>query len=246
MPLKSPPSGQKGADEKGVPMSRTVRKSARPFVALIPLAALVCATLGGCASQSAAPEVAFPSESAPAPLDLDASPTGASAAAQSVSVSVATSVSAKILDLAGTPVRNYVAGWVTFTVVVSNSSTVDVPNLVPLVVFGPCTCAPSAGDVAPHAILQIYDASTGTWASAASVSSDASGKYTFERQVTLETLGAHQNLTYQYRMTLSGSHTGIQDGTGSIEVYVMEQPGHRRVTYTAGPDASVALSYATS
>jgi len=229
-------------------MSRTVRKSARPLVALIPLAVLACAALSGCASQSAAPEVAFPSESAPAPLNLDTTPTGTdtAAAAAAQSVSVAKSVSAKIVDVAGTPVRNYVAGWATFTVVVSNSSTVDVPNLVPLVVFGPCTCAPSAGDVAPHAILQIYDAATRTWASAASVSSDASGKYTFERQVALETLGAHQNLTYQYRMTLSGSHTGIQDGTGSIEVYVMEQPGHRRVTYTAGPDASVALSYGAS
>jgi hypothetical protein len=232
-----------GADHKGVPMSRTVRMSSRPLVALIPLAALVCATLAGCASQSAAPVVSFPSASAPPALDLDATPTDTVAAQ---SVAVAESVSAKIADFAGAPVRDYVNGWVTFTVVVSNSSAATVPNIVPLVVFGPCTCDPSSGDVAPHSILQIYDAATGTWTSAASVSSDASGNYTFERQVALETLGAHGSLTYRYRMTLSGSHTGIQDGTGSIEVYVLEQPGHRRVTYTAGPDASVALEYSAS
>jgi hypothetical protein len=220
-------------------MSRTVRKSARPLLALIPLVALLGATLDGCASQSAAPVVSFPSESAPPPLDLDATPE-----ATSTGPSVADSVSAQISDPTGAPVGSYQDGWTSFSVVVSNSSAADVPNVVPLVVFGSCTCDPSSGGVPPRSILQVYDTTTGTWAAAASVSVDASGKYTFEHQVPQETLAAHKDLTFQYRVTLSGSAlTGMRDGVGSIEVYVMQQPGHKRITDAPGPDASLSLAY---
>ena len=220
-------------------MSRTVRAHVRPLVALLPLAALAAAALSGCASQSAPPAVSFPTASAPPALDLDAT-----ASASSGDQSLADSISVQIVDLTGAPVGDYQNGWTSFTVVVSNDSGTDVANFVPLVVFGPCTCDPTSGAVAPRSILQVYDASTGTWASAASVSTDAGGHFTFEHQVAQETLGAHHSLTFQYRVTLSGSRlTGMQSGTGSIEAFAMQQPGHRRLTDATGPDATLPLTY---
>lgn len=221
-------------------MSRTARTHVRPLVALLPIAALAAATaLSGCASQSAPPAVSFPTASAPPAFDLDAT-TNATAGGQSL----ADSISVQILDLTGAPVGSYQDGWTSFTVVVSNDSATDVANFVPLVVFGPCTCDPTSGAVPPRSILQVYDATTGTWASAASVSTDAGDHFTFEHQVVQETLAAHQSLTFRYRVTLSGSGlTGMQDGTGSIEAYAMQQPGHRRLTDATGPDATVPLTY---
>jgi hypothetical protein len=222
-------------------MSRTARAHLRPLVALLPLAAVAaaCAAVGGCASQSAPPAVSFPTASAPPALDLDAS-AGAVADGQSL----ADSISVKIVDLTGAPVGSYQNGWTSFTVVVSNDSDTDVADFVPLVVFGPCSCDPTSGAVPPRSILQVYDATSGTWASAASVSTDAGDHFTFERQVPEQTLGAHRSLTFQFRVTLSGSRlTGMQDGTGSIEAYAMQQPGHHRLTYTTGPDATLPLSY---
>jgi hypothetical protein len=58
-----------------------------------------------------------------------------------------------------------------------------------------------------------------------------------------ETLAANQSLTYQYRVTLSAKQTGMQDGTGSIEVYLDQQPGHKRITDATGPDAMTSLTY---
>ena len=225
-------------------MSRTIRRSARKRIVLLPLAALACASLGGCASQASAPAVSFPSASALPTLNLEQSPDdGASSA---VPQSVSEAVSAVIEDVNGAPVGKYEDGWVTFTVVISNSSSADIPNIVPLVVFGSCTCDPSGGGVPPRSILEAYDTSTHAWASAASVSVNATGHYVFEHQVLQETLPANQSLTFKFRVTLSGSETGLQDGTGSIEVYLMQQPGHKRITYTAGPDASTPLSYDVS
>jgi hypothetical protein len=224
-------------------MSHTIRSSARRLWVLMPLAVLGCAALGGCASESSAPAVSFPSASALPTLNLNQSPDeGTSAVPQSVSKAV----SAQIEDVAGTPVGKYDAGWATFTVVLSNSSSADIPNVVPLVVFGSCTCDPASGGVPPRSILQVYDTATNAWASSASVSVNAAGRYAFEHQATQETLPANQSLTYRYRVTLSGTETGMQDGTGSIEVYIMQQPGHKRITYTAGPDASAPLSYDVS
>jgi hypothetical protein len=240
MPLKSPSTGRLGAGEEGVTMSRTMRSSTRKLRVLMPLAALACATLGGCASQSSAPAVSFPSASALPSLNLNQSPDeGTSSVPQSVSKAV----SAVIEDVAGAPVGKSRAGWVTFTVVLSNSSSADIPNIVPLVVFGSCTCDPASGGVPPRSILQVYDTATDAWGSSASVSVDAAGHYVFEHQVTQETLPANGSLTYRYRVSLSGTETGMQDGTGSIGIYIMQQPGHKRITYTAGPDASTPLSY---
>jgi hypothetical protein len=226
-------------------MSRTIRRSARTLMILLPLAALSCASLGGCASQGSAPAVSFPSASALPTLDLN-QPSDDGASSTTAPQSVSKAVSAQIEDVAGAPVGKYDDGWVTFTVVISNSSSADIPNVVPLVVFGSCTCDPSSGGVPPRSILQAYDTTTHSWASAASVSVNATGHYTFEHQVLQETLPANQSLTFQYRVTLSGSETGLQDGTGSIDVYIMQQPGHKRITYTTGPDASTPLSYDVS
>jgi hypothetical protein len=240
MPLKPPSTGRLGAGEEGMPMSRTIRSSARRLWVLAPLAALACATLGGCASASPAPSVSFPSASALPTLDLNQSPDeGTSSVPQSVSKAV----SALVEYTAGAAVRKYEAGWVVFTVVISNSSSADIPDVVPLVVFGSCTCDPASGGVPPRSILQVYNATTNAWGSSASVSVNAAGHYAFEHQVTQETLPANQSLRYQYRVALSGAETGMQDGTGSIEVYIMQQPGHKRITYTAGPDASTPLPY---
>ena len=244
MPQKSPSTGQMDAGEEGVPMSRTMRRSARPLMILLPLAALACASLAGCASQASAPAVSFPSASALPTLDLNQSPDDGSSATEPQSASKA--VSAQIEDLAGAPVGKYSNGWTTFTVVISNSSSADIPNVMPLVVFGSCTCDPSAGGVPPRSILQVYTSSTDTWASAASVSVDAAGHYAFEHQVVQATLPANQSLTYRFRTTLSGSATGLQNGTGSIDVYIVQQPGHKRITYKTGPDASIPLSYDVS
>jgi hypothetical protein len=226
-------------------MSRSARTNVRPLVAPLPIiAALAAATLAlsGCASQSAPPAVSFPTASAPPAFNLDAT-TGAAAGGQSV----ADSISVKIIDLGSPAVGSYQSGWTTFTVVVSNGSATDVANFVPLVVFGPCTCDPTSGAVPPRSILQVYDATTGAWGSAASVSTDAGDHFTFEHQVAQETLGAHQSLTFQYRVTLSGSGlTGMRDGTGSIQAYAMQQPGHRRLTDATGPDATVPLTYDVS
>lgn len=221
-------------------MSRTFRMGARARAARIPLAVLLCVTLAGCASQGAEPVVSFPAASAPPSFDLDA---GASPGDSPTGQGAADAVSAKIIDLAGAPVGDYESGWVTFTVVVSNASTADVMNFLPLVVFGPCTCDPSGGDVPPHSILQVYDSATKAWSSAASVSTDAGGHYQFEHQVLPDTLAANQSLTYQYRVTLSAKQTGMRDGTGSIEVYLDQQPGHKRITDATGPDAAISLAY---
>lgn len=156
---------------------------------------------------------------------------------------VATSITAKIIDSTGT-VGTYPNGWETFTVVVYNASATAVPNLAPLVVFGTCTCDPAAGGVPPRSLLQVYDTETKAWTSAASVSVNASGGFAFERQAAVATLPAHASLTYRYRTILSlGKQTSARNGAGSIQVYVVQQPRHVRITDASGPDASLALAY---
>ncbi len=218
-------------------IARTPRPGRRPLgrMVLISLATLACATLSGCAASGAASAVAFPSANEPQAFNLNASPSSAA------TVAAAATISVKVND-ANPVVGIRPKGWSTFTVVVTNSSGTDVQNVLPLVVFGPCTCDPASG-VPPHYQLQILDALSGKWTPASAVSTDAHGAYAFERQTDPVTLGAGQSLTYQYRVILSGKKTGLRDGTGDVDVYLVQQPGHTRLTGATGPDASFVLNY---
>lgn len=228
-----------------MPITRTVRRGARPVrrSILISAALSACAALSGCAAHSTAAPVSFPSAGLAPTFNLNPSPGASASAAAADAQSLAGAISVKVTQ-ADSTVGTYPDGWATFTVVVANSSGTDVPNVLPLVVFGHCTCNPAAGGVAPHYQLQILDAVSGKWMSAAAVSTDASGVYAFERQTLVATLAAHQSLTYQYRVVLSGAKQGtLRNGTGDVDVYLMQQPGHVRITDTAGPDASFSLAY---
>lgn len=227
-----------------MPITRTVRRGSRSVRRSVLISAVLSAgaALSGCAGAGSQPAVTFPSATVAPPFNLNATASGAAVNSAADATSVATAITVKIT--ASDPVIGaYPKGWGSFTLVVSNSSGTDVQNVVPLVVFGPCTCNPAGGGVAPHYQFQILDAMSGKWTPAAAVSATANGTYTFERQTDPATLAAHQSLTYQYRFILSGKQTGIRNGTGKIDVYLIQQPGHERLTDAGGPDASLSLAY---
>ena len=222
-------------------MSIASHLHAKSRVLLVVLVALGVTPLSGCASQAPVPVVSFPTVSDPPTINVEVPPV-----ATAGDVPIPGAVTTKVLDLSGTPLKHTTNNtWVTFTVSVSNASTYVYLNILPIVVFGHCTCDPGGGGVAPHTVMQTWDPVNNVWNPSASVSADATGAYTFARQVPFATLGANQTLTYQYRVSLSNtSHAvGMQSGTGSIEVYILEMPGHTRISTDTKPDATVALGY---
>jgi hypothetical protein len=224
-------------------MSIASHRHAGPRVLLMVFVSLGLASLSACASVAPVPVVAFPTVSDPPTLNLVAP--ASTSAAPAVNLPPPGSVTTKILDISGAPLGRASGSWVDFTVTVANSSTYVYQNLAPLVVFGACTCDPGNNGLPPHSVLQIWDPTTEAWVSSGSVSTDTTGAYQFAKQVAFVNLGAKQTLTYLYRATLGNtSHlTGMRSGTGSIEVFVLQMPGHTRISLAAGPDASAQLGY---
>jgi len=222
-------------------MSIASHRHARSRVLLMVFVSLGLASLSACASQTPVPVVAFPTVSDPPTLNLVVPPV----ASASDNPPPPGSVTTKILDISGAPLGRASGSWVDFTVTVANSSTYVYQNLAPLVVFGACTCDPDDNGLAPHSVLQIWDPTTEAWVSSGSVSTDTTGAYQFAKQVAFVNLGAKQTLTYLYRATLGNTThlAGMRSGTGSIEVFVLQMPGHTRISLAAGPDASAQLGY---
>jgi hypothetical protein len=223
-------------------MSIASHRHATSRVLLMVTAALLgLASLSACASQTPVPVVAFPTVSDPPTLNLVVPPV----ASASDNLPAPGSVTTKILNVDGGPLGRASGSWVTFTVTVANSSTYVYQNIAPFIVFGACTCDPGNAGMAPHSVLQAWDPVNSVWDPSASVTTDDTGVYKFERQVPFANLGAKETLTYLFRVSLgSVAHVpGLQNGTGTIEVFVVQLPGHTRISIKPGPDASAQLGY---
>ena len=212
------------------------------------MAALACAVglltaLAGCGSEAAMPQVAFPSATAGAQIQAQLPVTPAASY-----TGYAPPLNAIATRISGIPTSlklTYPMGWQTFTVELTNTSGFDFLDIDPLVVLGQCTCNPDDYNLAPHTSLQLWDAATNAWKGVQVSDMSKDGTYRYSGQVGPINLASKASLTLHFRMTIARTtrETGLRSGTGSLDVFVLQLPGHTRLNVGSGPDATVPLAY---
>jgi hypothetical protein len=224
-----------------MPVSIAVRR----FAAAAAAAGLALGASAGCASQQAMPTVDFPSASTGVQLvgqlPVAAAPSFSGYAPPLDAITV------KLSGLAAGARFSYPMDWLSFTATIANTSGFAFHGLDPLVVFGQCTCSPADHHIAPSTSLQVWNASAGTWKGISPSDINSKGVYKFSGQLGSIDLGPNATVTYKYRVALSRTtarQTGLVDGTGSLNMYVLQLPGHTRLTASLDPEATVPISYA--
>ena len=210
---------------------------------------LAFGALTACTSEQALPKVDFPSASAVAPIvgqqPVSAAPTYTGYAPPFNAITV------QIVGVAATAKLSYPMAWLTFTVTITNTSGFAFQGIDPLLVFGQCTCSPANYHIAPGAALQLWTTGTGTgtgvWKSIQPSDLDSKQTFKYTGQVGSINLGPKAVVTYKYRMELGRTvlkAIGLVNGTGSLNMYILQLPKHTRLSTGLGPEASVPLTYA--
>jgi hypothetical protein len=225
-------------------MTGSGRKLIRRSAAAVTAVSAAIGTLAGCTSEQAMPTVAFPSASTGAPIvgqaPLSPAPSYTGYAPPLNAISV------KFSGLPAKVTLQYPMTPLIFTVTLTNTSGFAFQNLDPQLVFGTCTCDPVKYQIAPSTVLELWDAATGTWKGIQESEQSIKGDYKFVSQVGTVNLGPKATLTYKYRFHLSrttGKLVGLVDGTGSLNMYVLQLPKHTRLSVGLGPEASTPLTY---
>jgi hypothetical protein len=221
---------------------RVIRRSAVAIAAV----GLALGALSGCVSAQAVPTVDFPSASNSAgaqvvgqvPLSPAPSYTGYAPPLNAISV--------QFSGLSAPTTLRYPMTPLTFTVTLKNTSSFAFVGLDPQLVFGQCTCSPANYHIAPSTVLQLWDTATRTWKGIQSSEQNSKGDYKYASQVGIINLGPKATVTYKYRFQLSrttGKATGLVNGTGSLDMFVLQMPKHTRVSVGLGPEATTPLTY---
>jgi hypothetical protein len=247
-----------------MPTSRAARRShavaSAPTLALALAGTAFALTLAGCASQ-AMPKVDYPTPAAGTRI-ADQQSVQPVAPIQPVQPVVPitpapsytgyappyNAITARISGLPSGATLTYPMPWLTFSVTLTNTSTFAFHGLDPLLVFGQCTCSPHAHGIAPSVNLQRWDAGSGTWKNIRASEMSERGVYKYASQLGSVDLGPKAAATYRYRLQLSrtlgtGKRSGYVDGTGSLNVYVLQLPKHTRLSAGLDPEAAVPLAY---
>jgi hypothetical protein len=222
------------------PGPRSVRRAATAAAAF----GLAAAVLAGCSSEQAMPQIAFPSASAAGQL-IGAMPVSPSPSYTGYAPPL-NAVTAQVSGIPDNARLSYPMSWLTFTVTYANTSTFAFQGLDPLIVFGQCTCAPANYGIAPSTNLQVWNAAAGTWKAVNAAEQNAAGTFKYAAQLGSIDLGPKASVTYKYRFELgrtAARETGLVDGTGSLNVFVLQLPRHTRVSAGLAPEASVPLAY---
>jgi len=208
--------------------------------------ALGSGALAGCASEQSMPKIDFPAPTTGAQVvNQQPVPTAASPSY----TGYAPPYNAIAVQISGIPAGTVLSSpmpWLTFDVTLTNNSGFAFQGLDPLLVFGQCTCSPHHDGIAPSTNLELWDAGSGTWKSIRSSETDRRGGYKYAPQLGSVNLGPKATATYRYRVQLSRNtvqRAGLVDGTGSLNVYVLQLPKHTRLSAGLAPEATVALAY---
>jgi len=225
-------------------MTGSGRKLIRRSAAAVTAVSAAIGVLAGCTSEQAMPTIAFPSASVGAqvvgqiPVTAAPSYTGYAPPLNAISV-----------QFSGLPSKvtlRYPMAWQTFSVTLTNTSSFAFQNLDPLLVFGQCTCSPANYHIAPSTVFDLWDAGTGTWKGLQTSEVNSKGVYKYVSQLGSVNLGPKATLTYKYRFMLSrttGKQAGLVDGTGSLNLYVLQMPKHTRLSAGLDPEATTPLTY---
>jgi hypothetical protein len=223
------------------PARRRASRSGRAFAAVVAVLSLGAAA--GCAADQSLPRVDFPSAS-PVPsigtvFQVSPAPsfTGYAPPLNALQVTVS--------GLNSGQVMKYPMDPVTFTVKITNTSSVPFHDIQALIVMGQCTCNPKGYGLPPHTSLQYWNTQTKAWTNI-SVSEMGTGlTFRFDNQAGPLDLAGNASASYTYRVSLARmtKETGLVDGTGSLAVYMLQLPRHTRLKVGLDPDASVSLTY---
>jgi hypothetical protein len=225
-------------------MTGSGRKLIRRCTAAVTAVGAAVGVLAGCASAQAMPTIAFPSASAGGqivgqiPVTAAPSYTGYAPPLNAIS--------ARITGLPTKVTLRYPMAYLTFTVTISNTSSFAFQGLDPLLVYGQCTCSPANYHIAPGTVLDLWNAATGTWKSIQPSEVNSKGVYKYTAQLGTIDLGPKATVTYKYRFMLGRTatrQTGLVDGAGSLNLYVLQLPKHTRLSVGLAPEASVPLTY---
>lgn len=144
-----------------------------------------------------------------------------------------------------TPPMRYPMDWLEFSVTLANTSGTAFRDLEPVIVMGQCTCNPAKYHLRPYDVLQIWDDTLSGWRNTNTALQKADGSFTSAQQTPPINLAAKGTVTLRYRIQLANpaKQTGLIDGSGSLNVYVLQLPGHERLVTSIGPDAAEPLEY---
>jgi hypothetical protein len=203
---------------------------------------LALGSLGACASEAKVPSVAFPSASEPPVREVTLPPVSTyTGYAPPLGV-----VSARISGMSANATMSFKMTPMTFTVTIANSSSFTFKDLEPLVVLGQCTCNPANADAVPYEYLEVWDETGKLWRPVTYSEVGADQTFSYGKQLAPQTLGPNASLSFRYRLYLGKApkETGLVNGVGSLNFYVLQLPNHTRVKVDTSPDASLALTYA--
>jgi hypothetical protein len=205
-------------------------------------AVLVSCLVSGCSSDASVPTAAFPSPTAPQVYAVTPAPAPTYTGYAPPLNDVTTAIS----GLSANMKMVYPMQWVTFTVTLDNMSDFPFVNIEPLVVFGQCACDPKYHSIAPSATVEYLPTGTHTWTKIALSTMDSTGSYQNWNQIPSVNLGPNATRTLTYRMQMNKSinlKPGLVTGAGSLDIFVLQEPGRTRLSVGAAPDATVPLTY---
>jgi len=209
------------------------------------LASVAAAALGaaGCAAEQSMPHVDFPSASAVPSIGAQYRVSPAPSY-----TGYAPPLGALHVTVSGLPdgqVMKYPMDPVTVTVKITNTSSAAFQDIQPLVVMGQCTCNPTDYSLSPHTSLQYWNSQTNAWTNISASEMGTGLTFGYSNQTGPMNLGAEASATYTYRISLArtAKETGLVNGSGSFNVYMLQLPGHTRLKAGLEPDISVPLTY---
>lgn len=209
-------------------------------------AALLLGASAGCAADQSVPHVDFPSATAAPSIgtvfQVSPAPTYTGYAPP------LNALRATVTGLPGGQVMKYPMDPVAFTVTVTNTSSFAFQNIQALIVMGQCSCDPADYDLPPHTSLQYWNTQAKAWASISASEMGTGLTFGYTNQTGPLNLGGHASVTYTYRISLArtAKETGLVNGSGSFNVYLLQLPRHTRLKVGLDPDATVPLTYTFS
>lgn len=218
-----------------------MHRSRKQGAALAAVLWAIGGVLTGCASAPARSAVAFPHDTNPPLLSLTLPPVPTYSGYAPPLNAVTTTVDWPY----PVPPMRYPMDWLPFTVTLTNESGTAFHELEPVIVMGQCTCNPGKYYLRPYDVLQIWDPQQGGWRNINSAIQKSDGTYTSAQQAAPIDLPAHRTASVRYRIQLANpaKQAGLVDGDGSLNVYVLQLPGHERVITGLGPDVTEPLRY---
>ena len=130
--------------------------------------------------------------------------------------------------------------WLQFTVTITNGTGSTAAQIAPVLSLGHCTCSdPNVGQ-APAGQMQVLDPATGTWHDIQFDAEGSGADFQYVAQVPAADLaaGASRSVTYRIRIDAHQS-APIHNGTGTIDVTIVRNPGPSAQTITAQATAPV-------